>query len=190
MRTLRWLLLIAAAGIGLMLLNSFLPMTPVEPANQPSDSSSAAEPAMLGHEAEPASPFAEIERPLEERLEEMLAKIVGVGAVDVMITVESTEETIIERNVNQSQQTTEETDRDGGKRRIASYTKDGQVVLYELDGQQTPIVTKRINPTIRGILIVARGAEHPTVKKLILDAVQKGYNVPEHRISIVPSKQP
>ncbi|MNG41571.1 hypothetical protein D3C84_1308380 [compost metagenome] len=62
-------------------------------------------------------------------------------------------------------------------------------MLYEVSGDQTPIITKKIKPRISGILIVAKGSENPVVKRLILDAVEKGINVPINRISIAPRKQ-
>lgn len=115
---------------------------------------------------------------LEVRLKEILEKIVGVGTVDVLVTLDSTEESILERNTQESQQITDENDPNGGKRHITSITKDGQVVLYEVSGDQKPIITKTINPRIRGILIVAKGAENVTVRRLITNAVEKGINVP------------
>ncbi|MNZ90880.1 hypothetical protein D3C78_1098510 [compost metagenome] len=62
-------------------------------------------------------------------------------------------------------------------------------MLYEVSGDQKPMITKTINPRIRGILIVAKGAEDATVRRLIIHAVEKGISVPVNRISVVPSKQ-
>ncbi len=109
--------------------------------------------------------------------------------MDVLVTVDSTEEIVVERHEKDSQQVTDENDPNGGKRHITSITEDGQVVLYEVSGDQKPIITKTINPRIRGILIVAKGAENATVRRLIINAVEKGINVPVNRISVVPSKQ-
>lgn len=72
---------------------------------------------------------------------------------------------------------------------MTQYTRDGQIVTYENSGSEQPIVTKKIKPKIRGVLVVARGAENKTVKGLIVDAVEKGLNVPAYRISVVPRKQ-
>src|SRR5690606_30009647 len=118
-----------------------------------------------------------------------LEKIVGVGTVDVLVTIDSTEETVFEKNGQTSRQQTDETDGKGGTRRVTSVSEDGQIVLYEVSGDQTPVVTKRIKPKIRGILVVARGAENKAVRALILDAVRKGVSVSESRISVVPRKQ-
>jgi len=190
-RTVRWLLLLGCLGIGLMIAQSFIHFEDVAPVvDQPKAEDASPSPAFGASDDEPDSIFAAIERPLEQRLKEILEKIVGVGSVDVLVTVESTEEAVVQRNVKESEQLSDETDKNGGKRHVASTTTDGQIVLYEVAGEKRPFVTKTIKPRIRGILIVARGAEDQTVRGLLLDAVQKGFQVPAHRISVVPSKQP
>ncbi|WP_028610435.1 stage III sporulation protein AG [Paenibacillus harenae] len=186
-RTLRILLIIGGIGAALMIVNAFL--TDVEPSAQDPNPPPQTAPAFLNGNDAASSPFAAIEHPLEMRLKEILEKIVGVGSVDVLVTIDSTEEIVVEKNEQESQQITDENDRNGGRRHITSINKDGQVVLYEVAGDQKPIITKTINPRIRGILIVAKGAENATVRRIIVNAVEKGVSVPVNRISVVPSKQ-
>ncbi|MBW7454165.1 stage III sporulation protein AG [Paenibacillus sepulcri] len=188
-RTLRWLLIIGGIGAALMLVNSFLSFQPSEPSTQvPDETASSDQAAFSGKGSGDPESFASIEEPLENRLKDILEKIVGVGSIDVLITIDSTEEIVVKQNEKETQQITDESDKNGGKRHMTSITKDGQVVLYEAEGGQTPFVVKRIKPQIRGVLIVAKGAENATVRRLILDAVEKGFNVPVSRISVVPRK--
>ncbi|GMK37968.1 stage III sporulation protein AG [Paenibacillus sp. CCS19] len=186
-RAMRWLLLIGAIGVAIMIINAYMSFDRVAPTTNSSEPPLSDVPAMSASSSD--SPFASIEQPLENRLKDILEKIVGVGTVDVLVSVESTEETVFSVNEQKSQQTTEETDKNGGRRHMTSVTDNGTIVLYEQSGDQKPIITKKIKPRISGILIVAKGAENPTVKRLILDAVEKGINVPINRISIVPRKQ-
>lgn len=187
-RTLRVLLVIGCFGAILVLLNSFFNFKSVEPNSQLADTPPVAE-SVWGNEAKQVSALESIETSLEVRLKDILEKIVGVGSVDVLVTVDSTEEIIVVRDTQESQQITDENDKNGGKRHVTSISKDGQVVLHELSGDQQPIISKTINPKIRGVLIVAMGAENATVRNLIIDAVEKGVNVPVTRISVLPSKQ-
>lgn len=184
----RMLIIVGAVGIFFMLIQSYLPFKRIETIEQLPQPELGSEEVFKGG-ASSDSPFASIEATLEERLKEMLEKMVGVGKVDVMITVESTEEKVVERNVNSSESTTDETDRNGGKRHMTTVTSDGQVVLYQATDGQQPLITKVINPRIRGVLIVAEGAEDAAVRKLIIQAVEKGMNVVPTRISVVPSKK-
>jgi stage III sporulation protein AG len=188
-KTLRLLLIIGCIGAVLMLLNSYINFNKVDTVTQGADPPPQDTGAFGNTQTTDNSQFAAIERPLENRLKEILEKIVGVGSVDVLLTIDSTEEIEIARESSESQSTTDEDDRSGGKRHITAITKDGKVVIVEVAGDQKPIVTKTINPSIRGVLIVAKGAENQTVRRLIIDAVEKGVNVPANRISVAPSKQ-
>lgn len=188
-KTLRILLIVGGIGAALMLLNSFLPYRDVEPPasdlNVPPPETAEAWSRNTG----PGSSFETFEQQMETRLKDILEKIVGVGTVDVMVNIDSTEEIVVEKNTQESQQTTNENDQGGGRRHISSVTKDGQVVIYEVSGDQKPLVTKVIKPRIRGILIVAEGAENAAVRKLITQAVEKGVSVPVNRLSVVPRKR-
>ncbi|MEC0331550.1 stage III sporulation protein AG [Paenibacillus sp. FSL R5-0527] len=188
--TFRLLLILGLAGIAIMLFNSFVNVKEVdnggegrEPPVMQDLASEAMEESAAGGE------FNSMELSLENKTKEILEKIVGVGAVDVLVTIDSTEEVVVQRNVKDTQELTEESDADGGRRHVTQYTRDGQIVTYENSGSEQPIVTKKIKPKIRGVLVVARGAENKTVKGLIVDAVEKGLNVPAYRISVVPRKQ-
>lgn len=189
--TFRWLIILGLLGAAIMLFNSFVNVKKLDSENTgreppPTESSQAA--LQQGNEAAPNS-FAGIEQALEDRTKEILEKIVGVGTVDIMVTVDSTEEIVVQRNMNDSQQQSEETDASGGKRHTTQYTRDGEIVTYSQSGDETPIITKRIKPQVRGVLVVAKGAENKVVRGLIEEAVEKGLNVPDYRISVVPRKQ-
>ncbi|MFD2672764.1 stage III sporulation protein AG [Marinicrinis sediminis] len=191
-KTYRWLLLLGLVGVGFVIFSSFLTVESLEPVQDrasPSESQSGNQEAFFSS-GEENTLFADYEKQYEDRMTAILSKIVGVGGVDVMVSIESTEEKVVYQNSNHSQQVTNEKDRDGGTRHITSINKSGDLVLIEVSGEKQPIIIKTIKPEIRGVIIVANGAENPTVKKLILDSVTKGLDVPVHRISVVPRKQP
>ncbi|WDZ54757.1 stage III sporulation protein AG [Paenibacillus polymyxa] len=187
----RWLLILGLIGVAIMLFNSFVNVKKVDPENVGREPPGVMknEPTLETTTNEESS-FAGIEKVFEDNMKQMLEQIVGVGTVDVMVTVDSTEEVIVQRNVKDMQEENNETDANGGQRHTTQYTRDGEIVTYESSGgQHTPIVTKKVKPQVRGVLVVAMGAENPTVKQLIVDAVQKGLNVPSYKISVVPRKQ-
>ncbi|SDR89040.1 stage III sporulation protein AG [Paenibacillaceae bacterium GAS479] len=189
-KSLRWLLVLGGIGIALIIAGNVLNFREVgtglgatPPLPAPEDQS------VLGSRIQPSgADFTSIETPLENRLKEILEQIVGVGTVSVLVTVDSTEEMIWGKNDNTSQQTTEETDKAGGKRHVTQMTSSGQIVMYEVSGEQKPVVTKIIKPKIRGVLVVAKGAENATVRRIITEAVERGMDVPLSAISIVPRK--
>ncbi|MBP1155131.1 MULTISPECIES: stage III sporulation protein AG [unclassified Paenibacillus] len=188
-QTLRWLLLMGLVGAAFMILNSFITVKEVDPIGEgrasPADPSQPA----FGSNGKEHNPFYEFEEAYQSQLRDILTKIVGVGEVEVLVTIESTEEVTVERNTQETQQITNEQDHQGTKRHITDISRKGEVVLYEVSGGKKPLVAKTIKPTIRGVLVVAKGAENLTVKKMISEAVERGLGVPPHRISILPRKQ-
>lgn len=184
----RWLLLIGGIGLAIMILNSFIPVSSVDPPKNDKNAAAPTDEATFGR-SDPQNPFQLYEEKYESKIKEILEKIVGVSAVDVLVTIDSTEEVVVKDNRKETQQTTDESDKNGARRHVTDITRSGEVVFYEVSGDQTPIIIKKIKPKIRGVLIVAKGAENLTVKKLIFDAVGKGLSVAANRISIVPRKQ-
>ncbi|GIO55377.1 stage III sporulation protein AG [Paenibacillus cellulositrophicus] len=188
--TFRWLIIVGLIGVAIVLFNSFVNVKKLDNENIGREPPAGAESQeTFQSSAGQTSDFAAIEETAEGRMKDILEKIVGVGTVDVMVTVDSTEEIVYQRNVKDSQQQSEENDANGGQRHTTQYTRDGEIVTYEQSGTQTPIITKKVKPQIRGVLIVAKGAENEVVRNLIVDAVEKGLNVPDYRISVVPRKQ-
>lgn len=192
--TFRWLLIVAGVGAAFMILNSFLTVQEVE---SPYEAESAMNEGGAPQANVPAFQtgaardprFAPYEASYEDSLKEILQKIVGVGEVSVLVTIDSTEEIVVERNMTESQQETNERDPNGANRHITQTSRSGEIVLYSESGGQAPIVRKTIKPEIRGVFIVAEGAENATVKKMMIEAVERGLGVPPHKISIAPSKR-
>lgn len=185
--TFRWLLLIGLLGAFIMIMNSFLNVRPIEQIGELPPYGNGQEVLMDG--ATNKSPFEDYEAHYESRIKEIIEKMVGVGNVDVMVNVQSTEEITVYRNMREMQQTTEEQDRNGASRQINEVSRSGDVVMYRTGGNDAPVILKTTKPHIRGIIIVANGAENEVIRNMIMDAVRKGLEVAPHRISISPRKQ-
>lgn len=184
-----WVLVMGLVGAAAMILNSYITFKDADSIIGDSATPPSGEMQAFGQADQKMSAYEEFEARYEAEMRDVLQKIAGVGEVDVMVTIDSTEELVVERNVEQRQQNTNEKDSEGGTRQITDASRSGQVVLYETKGDQSPLVIKRIRPQIRGVVVVAEGAENLTVKKLIAEAVERGLGVPAHRISVIPRKQ-
>jgi stage III sporulation protein AG len=189
----RWLVLLGLIGAALLLAASMMNVKKIDPGNSPDltppgDQDVPKQQQTFLGGSDKSDLFNDIESKLETRLKDLLETMVGVGTTDVMVTVDSTEETVVQLNEKMTQQLTEESDHNGTSRHITQITKEGQVVLYEVSGGQSPIVVKKLKPRVRGVIVVAKGAENATVHLLIQEAVSRGLDVPMHRISVVPRK--
>lgn len=125
------------------------------------------------------------ETKLEKKLVNMLSKMEGVGTVSVMVTIDANEEKILAENTSSNQQRTEEKDQAGGTRNTDSSQQTNDVVLQN---GNTPYVVKEYAPEIRGVFILAEGAENSEVRNQIIEAVSKLLDVPVHKISVEKKK--
>lgn len=122
---------------------------------------------------------------LEMRLENLLSRMEGVGAVEVMITLSDTGESVVEKDREDSYSSVTETDSDGGNR-ATTEREDRYTTVYVENGSETyPYVEKEVLPTIKGVVIVAEGGENPTVVSEISEAVMALFPVDAHRIKVV-----
>ena len=121
---------------------------------------------------------------LEEKLENILSNINGVGNVDVLITYNETEELIPVYNETGKKSTTNETDSDGGTRVVEEIDTNKEVV-YQND---EIIVQKKISPKIEGAIITATGANNSIVKSNVIGAVQAATGLATHKIQVFEKK--
>jgi len=123
---------------------------------------------------------------LESDLEDGLRQIRGVKAVSVLITLESGSVTQYAKNTETTNRNTTEIDGAGGQREIKETTEQRQLVMSrDGTGEQAVVIEER-QPEIRGVLVVARGAENLLIKERITMAVAATLDLPTHRISVLP----
>lgn len=132
--------------------------------------------------------IANYEKAYEAQIKEALDAIVGVEDVTVVVNVDATEKRVLEKNSTTQTQTTDETDREGGKRQVEDRSKEETLVIIRNGEKEVPIVIETKKPAIRGVLVVAKGAENIQVKKWIIEAVTRALDVPSHRVSVMPKK--
>lgn len=119
-----------------------------------------------------------------KNLEEILSKINGVGKVKVMITYSQTSQTIPLYNQDSSEKNTEESDTQGGTRKITETDTKTEIIYKEENGEKVPITQSIISPKIEGAIITAEGAANATVKTNIIQAVEAVTGVATHKIQV------
>ncbi|MBS3898066.1 MAG: stage III sporulation protein AG [Dethiobacter sp.] len=123
---------------------------------------------------------------LEGELEDRLRQVKGVKAVSVLITLESGSATKYAQNTENTERSTTERDEAGGQREIKETTERKQLVMTRDGSGEQAVVTEERQPKIKGVLIVARGAENLLIKERITIAVAAALDLPTHRISVLP----
>ena len=121
---------------------------------------------------------------LEENLEDILSKIAGDGKVKVLVTYSETSEVVAMYNEKNTLNNTEETDTNGGVRKIEKTDTDKEIIYEEKNGQKTPITQKVIMPKIEGAIVTAEGASNPAIKTNIIQAVSAATGISTYRIQV------
>lgn len=111
------------------------------------------------------------EAAVESRLKTILSKIDGVGEIDVMVTYDTTSELVPAVDTDTS------TSADGSSQRSHPITVGGS-------GEESPIVLKQVQPRIRGVIIVAQGAENIAVKVRLMAAVSTVLGISQECVDV------
>lgn len=126
----------------------------------------------------------------EERLEDTLRYVDGVGQVKVLITLRESEHKIVEKDGPENYSNTEETDAAGGSRVIGeSRVEKSTIYTTDLSGRNVPYVIMTIPPVVEGVVVIAQGAAAQSVQENIIEAIQVLFDIDANKIKIVKMKK-
>ncbi len=117
-----------------------------------------------------------VEKNIEDKLEELLENVEGVGKVRVMVTVDSLEERTFAVN----------TESESGEN---SYEYSDEYVIIEESGDTNGLTLKITAPVVRGVGITCEGAASNIVKQEIIRLVSAALGVPVNRIWVTIMKE-
>ena len=122
---------------------------------------------------------------LEQRLTKILSEMADVGRVEVMITIKSSRELVVEKETPVSRTSTTENDAQGGNRTVNTSELEENVVYSNNGGSSEPYVVKSLAPEIEGVLVVAEGAGSGTVNRTVTEIIQALFGVEAHKVKVV-----
>lgn len=128
------------------------------------------------------------EAQMASSLEEALAQVEGVGQVRVVLSLESTNEKVVEKDIPTSSSTQSSSGSDGSTSSSASGTEESTVYQRGSDGTETPYVIRENYPEVRGVLVIAQGGGDPVIVQQIQEAVMALFRVDAHKIKVMKMK--
>lgn len=177
------------ALLGILLMVIALPVKKTENTRDETGLSDTGSDTMKTSETEKDDGDGSYTQEVENRLEALLSSMDGVGEVKVMVTLSSSVEQVVEKDVPYSMDTTKETDSAGGSRDVVN-SKQEETTVYVTDqaGNKTPYISKTLEPAIEGVTVVAQGGGNAVVQKNITDVIQALFGVEAHKIKVVKMK--
>lgn len=116
------------------------------------------------------------EVPLEERLSQLLCRIHGAGQVSVLLTKGEGESTVYQ------------TDTDTSTGENSTTQRKTTVTVTDAERNQTGLIQQVNPPKYLGAVVLCQGADDPTVRLSITDAVSKATGLGANRISVLKMK--
>lgn len=131
------------------------------------------------------------EHALETRLKSILGEMEGITSVDVMITLSSTAEKVLEKSV-QLEENKEQMQKGSGdtaeKSTSSSVSKNSEALLTGGSSGSDPYVLKEISPSVQGVVVVASGQITKTKISEISEAVQALFGIEAHKVKVIEKK--
>ncbi len=127
---------------------------------------------------------------LEEKLENLLSSVQGVGQVKVMLTLADKGEKIVEKDIPLERSNVVENDSAGGNRSTNEmFSQEETVYITNSEGEKIPYVIRETSARVLGVSVVAQGGDREEVQKNISEMIQALFGIEEHKIKVVKMKQ-
>lgn len=122
---------------------------------------------------------------MERQLEQTLMQIKGAGTVTVQITVNNLGRKEYVTDVQKTERNTTETN--GESQKQTTEVQENQTVVQQA-GQNGALLHTETMPDIRGVLIVATGAEEASVQEQLLKAASTVLQLSTEHIIVLPGE--
>lgn len=121
---------------------------------------------------------------MEGKLEKTLRTIAGVGKVEVMLTLESSKEAVLNKDTQTEQEKLKEDTKSNDV-----VKENEETVLTENSGNQEPYIIKEIEPKVAGVVVVLEGGGNPVIVKEVTEAVQVLFHLEVNKIKVLKMEE-
>lgn len=113
---------------------------------------------------------------VEDQLSQILSYVRGAGKVQVMLSISSGEETLYQTNGNHTNNAD------------SASIKTDTVTVTDSDRNETGLIRQVNPPAYAGAIVVCQGADNPSVRYAIVEAVSKVTGLGADKISVLKMK--
>ena len=125
----------------------------------------------------------------QKRLEGILAKVDGVGAVDVMLTLQNGVQYIYAKDEKQSADSVTTYSQGNESKLQQKNDKQQSYILVDSSNGKRPLIVTELEPKIQGVIVVCQGAKSAVTKQNIIDVVTTALGVMSIQVCVVSSAQ-
>lgn len=124
-------------------------------------------------------------RSLEDNLKTIVCAITGAGEAKVLVTLESSTQTVYATEQKKNKEETE--DKSGGdtsKKRESNDSETKYIKIKDANGAEKALSVTQLQPTVKGVVVVCKGGDDPQVQKKVTDAVKTALNITSKRVFV------
>lgn len=123
---------------------------------------------------------------IENKFENILKKVSGIGEVEVAITLKASKEQVPLTDSPYTQESLNEVDGEGGSRTNNSVKREDSTVLVTgEDGNSKPYIVQELEPDVEGVVVIAEGADNAKIVLDIVEAAEVLFDVPAHKVKVM-----
>ena len=170
-----WLTILGVAGMLLIMITGFWP------AEDNSRNSNAAGGESLYQYAQQT----------EQRLQQILSQIKGVGTVHVLVTLENGVEYRYAADEKKSGDSvfTYADGKDLPSKVQEKQDSQQSYILVDSTGGKKPLVLTELSPRVKGVVVVCEGAASPVIRQRVTDAVTTALGVTSLQVCVIQSAE-
>ncbi len=116
----------------------------------------------------------------EKELESLLEKLNGAGDVKVMITLENCYENVYAKAYNEKKDYDEDSEKNESEEEF--------IIVKKGSNNEECLVVKVYEPTVKGVAVIAQGAENAQVKNAITQTVCALFDISTAKVSVEKMK--
>lgn len=170
----RVVLLLGVLGIALIFLSGFFQ-------DRAAESKAASVSAQTG-----VTDADQYVKQLEENLADIVNGISGGTDAKVMITLEKGTQYVYATEQKKSQQKTQDQNTGATTRNQENNSLEtNYIIVKDADGSQKALAITEVQPVVKGVIVVCKGGDLPSVQQNIIDAVTTALNISSARVCVI-----
>ena len=124
---------------------------------------------------------------IENDLSQMISNVEGAGKSSVLVTLDEGEEIVYATENKKNDQELSE-DGSGNLKRKINDSEKKYITVRDSNGNETPLIVKKIEPKVRGAIIACSGYDKPKVKENIIKIVSVALDISSNKIHVTKLK--
>ena len=125
---------------------------------------------------------------LEQNLENIVSSIKGAGSAKVLVTLESSTETVYATEEKKNKEASE--DKANGETTRKKESDDCEkkyITIKDSEGTEHALAVTEIQPKVKGVIIVCPGGDEAIVQQRIINAVTTALSIPSNKVCVTKS---